>query len=685
MVKDDQLDSTRPVRFLSLGWGIAAAILLLACASNAVAQPATGAQGERAAAEPGVSTAELLRRRGDLTLSDATLEGALFTISKLWGVNVVAGEVQGEVNGVFKDAPLREILDSILLSNGYAYRTVGDSLVVSRMEELGQVNPFFVTETIPVGAASSEEVVSAASLLNTPQGKVQALPSAGAILVVDFPDRVAKIRALVRQIDGATRSLNSGGAGPAPQQLEVAYFRTHFLRAVDAQAALAPVLSEEGRISALDGEDRLLVVDYAENVSMIEAVLARLDRPRPQVRIRSLIYDIALTDAERLGFNWDGITNGTIDDAGVATGENSGLRFLTQTLSPLTAADTGGQFTFFTFDGGVDIRAVAIALQEAQDSRLLADPNVVVSDNEQARIESITEVPFQQLTQTSAGGQIGTTSFREAGVKLDVRPKIARDGTIRMTVVPEFSRVAGFTPGDNQPILETRRATTDIRVRNGQTAMIAGLRQRSDVGEFDGVPYLKDVRFLGHLFRARDTQIIESELVVFLTPEIVGYADPLGHREQLTSDTIDCRLERIPAAEGCPSGCGPCDQGVYGPYEVDSPTGPATLPLPTEAVRPAAAFQDRGVSLQQTSTALSQPRRLPPIDGRIEPAAATDADLEGQAVVAAPDPLRPDYETRFRATGGVYPGQQRVEPQPSEEPAEEESRSWWNRLFRRGS
>ncbi|CAN0338697.1 unnamed protein product, partial [Ectocarpus sp. 4 AP-2014] len=85
--------------------------------------------------------------------------------------------------------------------------------------------------------------------------------------------------------------------------------------------------------------------------------------------------------------------------------------------------------------------------------------------------------------------------------------------------------------------------------------MIAGLRQRSDVGDFDGVPLLKDIRFLGHLFRSRKTEVTESELVVFLTPEIVGFSDPLGTRDRLTADTINCRLDYIPAAEGCPH-CG---------------------------------------------------------------------------------------------------------------------------------
>ena len=69
--------------------------------------------------------ATALDRPGDLNLKGLSLEAALFTISEQWNINIVTGELKGTVNGVFKQAPLREILDAILLSNGYNYRQVG--------------------------------------------------------------------------------------------------------------------------------------------------------------------------------------------------------------------------------------------------------------------------------------------------------------------------------------------------------------------------------------------------------------------------------------------------------------------------------------------------------------------------------------------------------------------------------
>jgi hypothetical protein len=209
-----------------------------------------------------------------------------------------------------------------------------------------------------------------------------------------------------------------------------------------------------------------------------------------------------------------------------------------------------------------DITTVARCLQDTKDARLLADPNVAVLENEDAVLEKVSEIPYQQLTQTSQGGNIGTTAFKKVGITLTVRPKIASDGIIRMDVKPEVSRLTGFTPGDNQPIVDTSSASTVLTIANRQTVAIGGLRQRQDVGEFTGVPYLKDLSVIGRLFRSRDTDVRESELVVFIMPEIIPYDDEPTCRQQLAIDTIGCRLDQIPEAEGCPPCCRRLPVGV---------------------------------------------------------------------------------------------------------------------------
>ncbi|TWT35500.1 Type II secretion system protein D precursor [Posidoniimonas corsicana] len=633
--------TTAPRAALRWLWRVlAAACLLPACA--AVAQPPLTPRSRPdrprqadAPAAPAPSLVQALETRGDLTLQNGTLKSALFTIGEQWRINIVSGELEGSVNGVFRDAPLREILDSILLSNGYGYRAVGESLVVTRLSELGQVNPFFISATIPIKAADVDEVVQGASLLSTPSGQVKALPSARSVVVLDFPDRVEKIRRFVEAIDAATTKSYGGQPAATPHRpLEVAYLKTHHVSAQDMVDLLNAVMSPAGKATVMKKEDRLLVVDYPENLQMVRQVVSHADRPRPQVAIQALIYDISLKDLEELGLNWHSISNGSLEGTVIAGGgEVSGSGTLSRgtgtlinsvTKIPFAEGSAGGAFTLYNLSSNFSMAAVAMALQNAADSRLLASPNVTVLENEQAVIQSVSEIPYQQLTQTAAGGNIGTTAFKEAGITLNVTPKIGNDGCIQMEVQPEFSRLTGFTPGDNQPIIDKRVATTNVRIANGQTVVIGGLRQRSDVGDFNGIPFLKDVRFIGPLFRSHQTDVRESELMVFIRPTIVSCAEPLCEREQRTVDTIDCRLERIPAAEGCPPGaCASCGPGGCVPSH--------ELPTPAEAL-PAYPTDAQGRSLNI--------RRLPPVESE----AATAASGRGFS-----GGLRPGYDDRFRA------------------------------------
>jgi general secretion pathway protein D len=504
---------------------------------------------EKLAPRESEDLAVALQKPGDLNLHGLTLNAALFTISEQWNINIVAGDVQGTVNGVFKQAPLREILDAILLSNGYNYRAVGKSLVVSKTSELGQTSPFFESATIPVRSADIDEVVEVARLLNTPQGQVRAMKSARSIVVLDFPDRVEMIRRFVASNDGGRGEFGNPAARMGAP-LEVAYFRTQHITARTAEQALQAILSKDGRVGVLEKENRILVADYAENLSMIEKVLERIDRPRPQVRITALIYDISLQDIEQLGLDWNRLQY-TDGDSTIGFASSS-TPFGVAAVDSLSTSK--GNIAIGTLNTHFDIDAVCHALQQADDARLLANPNVAVLDNEQAVFRSVREIPIQQLTETQQGGNIGTTAFRDAGITLTVTPKVSSDCTISMEVAPEFSRHVGNDEA-GQPIIDTREASSVLRVANRQTIVIGGLRQRDDIGEFSGIPYLKDLKIVGRLFRSRNTTVRESELVVFIMPEIIDCADEPNYREKAAEDTTRCRLDNIPEAEGCPPRC----------------------------------------------------------------------------------------------------------------------------------
>jgi general secretion pathway protein D len=348
------------------------------------------------------------------------------------------------------------------------------------------------------------------------------------------------------------------------------------------------------------------------------------------VRITALIYDLSIEDMERLGINWKQAGKWSAD----ANGDPTGILGIDSVLTlPASGVSPSSVVTFMNLSKHLDFTGVVQALRQVTNARLLADPTVTVVDRESATIQIVTEIPYQQLTQTGQGGNIGTTAFREAGVTLNVIPRIANDGTVQLDVTPTFSRLTGFTSGDNPaPIIDKREAKTTVRVVNGQTLVIGGLRQRGDNRDRRGVPYLSEAKYVGWLFRSREDTIRESELVVFITPEILLPCQPnVRPREEAALGKTHELLDRVPVApvlewQDCdgPQNYPGVHMGAPGPYVFERAGTGQVEPGQVEEVTapPPAADPELRETRPTSSRRFRQMTRLPPVDDEA-PRAAT--------------------------------------------------------------
>jgi general secretion pathway protein D len=361
--------------------------------------------------------------------------------------------------------------------------------------------------------------------------------------------------------------------------------------------------------------------------------------------------------------------------------------------------------TLATLSRNFDLTGFITALSQCKDSRLLADPNVVVVDNEPATISIVSEIPYQQLTQTGQGGNIGTTAFREAGVKLTVTPRISDDGTILMVVEPEFSRLTGFTPEQNQPIIDRRTAKTHVRVNNGHTFVLGGLRQRTELTDRNGIPGLMKIPYIGWLFRSRRIEVRESELIVFVKPELVTTDELPNQRQAVALDYQQRALDSMKSA-----GCGypvpslPQENGTVNevaPLRSENVPSRETVPPPPAAdqgARPQHAVPSGPSQPQQPAAPangdpLTGPRPLPPItDAVVHRLPAVDGTVNVQAAAygpiapsstqpaAAPKrPLLPAAAAPPRAAPATTPTKTSQPASPRPEPTA--NKSWINKLF----
>ena len=153
---------------------------------------------------------------------------------------------------------------------------------------------------------------------------------------------------------------------------------------------------------------------------------------------------------------------------------------------------------------------------------------------ESASIETITELPYREVTQTSEGGELSATQFKEVGVKLYVTAILTDDDYILVTLEPEQSVDTGvFGTTSEIPIIDTRKAKTTLLLKGGQVVIMGGLRKKETTNQVSQIPVLGDLPLVGQLFRNNRDIVKNSELLVFMSPHIYkGNELSEKHRER---------------------------------------------------------------------------------------------------------------------------------------------------------
>ncbi|MGA7790841.1 MAG: type II and III secretion system protein family protein, partial [Xanthobacteraceae bacterium] len=166
------------------------------------------------------------------------------------------------------------------------------------------------------------------------------------------------------------------------------------------------------------------------------------------------------------------------------------------------------------------------ALEANGAARLLAEPNLVTLSGETASFLAGGQIPIPEV------GATGTPSFgfQPYGVGLSFTPTMLRNGVINLVVKPEVSEIdtahSVTVAGTTVPALTTRKASTTLELRDGQSFMLGGLLQSTNTNNINQLPWLGDMPVLGALFRSTDYQKNETDLVIVVTPHMVRPLTP---------------------------------------------------------------------------------------------------------------------------------------------------------------
>ena len=348
---------------------------------------------------------------------------------------------------------------------------------------------------------------------------------------------------------GGLQSTGPGGLGSSPA--------TTALQSSSGSAGVVTVAAG-GAVIAADPATNSLIITAPEPVYRnLRAVIDKLDARRVQVYIESLIVEVSAERAMELGVQWQflgqpsgtGVVGGTnlaargtgsniLDATANIFGIGRGLNVGVVSSKPLLGGTTADGSASI---GPINLGFLARALETQAGANILATPNLVTLDNEEARIIIGQNVPFITGSFANAGATSGsvnpfqTIERRDVGTTLRVRPQIAEGGTVRMQIFQEVSSVqdASLAAG---LITNKRAIESNVLVDDGQLVVLGGLIEERLEGSVGMVPGLGKLPYIGNLFRYDNRKRVKTNLMVFLRPVVLRNPDA---SQRVTADRYD--------------------------------------------------------------------------------------------------------------------------------------------------
>lgn len=277
-----------------------------------------------------------------------------------------------------------------------------------------------------------------------------------------------------------------------------------------------------GTVKEVNAADRALAIasTLGKVVNLLRVLVPAGD---PQILLKVRFANIDRAATSQLGINLfstaaKGVGSATTGQFGAAP---------TFTLSPPpTSATVTNLLNLFFYRPDLNFGAMIQALEAKSLLQILAEPNLLTISGRPASFLAGGEFPFPTLQGGGAGvGQV-TIQFKEFGIRLNFLPTVTARGTIDLVVTPEVSSLDyanGLTvSGATIPGLATRRVQTEVELENGQSFVIAGLLDNQITETLNKIPGLANIPLLGKLFQSRTLAKNNSELLVMVTPELVG-------------------------------------------------------------------------------------------------------------------------------------------------------------------
>ncbi|HGG8220283.1 TPA: type IV pilus secretin PilQ [Neisseria meningitidis] len=418
-------------------------------------------------------------RKISLDFQDVEIRTILQILAKESGMNIVASDsVNGKMTLSLKDVPWDQALDLVMQARNLDMRQQGNIVNIAPRDEL---------------LAKDKALLQAE----------KDIADLGALYSQNFQlkyKNVEEFRSILR-LDNADTTGNRN-----------------------------MLISGRGSVLIDPATNTLIVTDTRSVIEKFRKLIDELDVPAQQVMIEARIVEAADGFSRDLGvkFGATGKKKLKNDTSAFGWGVNSGFGgddkwgAETKINLPITAAANSISLVRAISSGALNLELSAS--ESLSKTKTLANPRVLTQNRKEAKIESGYEIPFT-VTSIANGGSSTNTELKKAVLGLTVTPNITPDGQIIMTVKINKDSPAQCASG-NQTILciSTKNLNTQAMVENGGTLIVGGIYEEDNGNTLTKVPLLGDIPVIGNLFKTRGKKTDRRELLIFITPRIMGTA-----------------------------------------------------------------------------------------------------------------------------------------------------------------
>ncbi len=438
-----------------------------------------------------------IEKRVSLSFKDADIKDVLQALSIKAGVNIIVDEgVSRKITLVLNNVTAKEALEMITKASGLAYERWNNGYIVATPKRLLEI----LDSGVP---KESKQVVEAIEIKGDIVQIQNALKAVYPELVSSISGRYLVLKGESSKVSDAKKLVNTIDVITViPEVIAKTTELTEriTLKHIEAKDFVESIkgLFPQDTFAIETPTNTVIVKGTRDIIDRVQEFVTAVDIPTPQYMLEAKVVEVNRDGAFLLGI-----------DSSLSANLNVGLSTNALALESLTSL----------VSSTVQLNAVLNMAQSKGLAKVIAAPKIAAIDGKEANI-FIGDVINYFIPRVDGGFDLKSVT---AGVTLRVIAKMERGKTIRVTLNPEVSSITGWTGSGATiaPNVGTRRASTELKVKDGDTIIIGGLMRSSDTETVKKVPLLSNIPILGQLFKSRDAKQEERELIIMITVNVV--------------------------------------------------------------------------------------------------------------------------------------------------------------------